>query len=122
MASHQRVISEHEGAMLREIAEYDRAEAWRGEGFLSMEAWLAARCRMSDARARTLVSTARRTEDLPRMAEALNAAGYRTPHGQPFTSESVRQLVTRGGPSEAGANTPSAGRKPRRSGQGSATV
>jgi DNA invertase Pin-like site-specific DNA recombinase len=57
-----------------------------------------------------------------RIAEALNAAGYRTPHGQPFTSESVRQLVTRGGPREAKANTPSAGRKPRRSGQGSATV
>ncbi len=57
--------------MLREIAEYDRAEAWRGEGFLSMEAWLAGRCRISAGRARTLVSTARRTEDLPAMAGAL---------------------------------------------------
>ena len=57
-----------------------------------------------------------------RMAEELNAAGYRTPHGQPFTAESVRQLVARGGPREAGANTPSAGRKPRRSGEGAATA
>ena len=41
--------------MLREIAEYERAESWRGEGFLSMEAWLVGRCRMSAARAETLV-------------------------------------------------------------------
>ncbi len=58
--------------MLREIAEYDQAEAWRGEGFLSMEAWLAGRCRMSSARARTLVSTARRTENLPALAGAVS--------------------------------------------------
>ena len=70
VARHE-VISTNEGAMLREIAEYDRAEAWRGEGFLSMEAWLAGRCRISAGRARTLVSTARRTEDLPAMAGAL---------------------------------------------------
>jgi hypothetical protein len=57
--------------MLRDIAKYDRAEAWRGEGFLSMEAWLAGRCRISVGRARTLVATARRTEHLPTMADAL---------------------------------------------------
>jgi Domain of unknown function (DUF222)/HNH endonuclease len=57
--------------MLREIAEYERAESWRGEGFLSMEAWLVGRCRMSAARARTLVSTARRTANLPALAGAL---------------------------------------------------
>jgi DNA invertase Pin-like site-specific DNA recombinase len=57
-----------------------------------------------------------------RMAEELNAAGYRTPRGQPFTAVSLRQLVARGGPREAGANTPSASRKPRRSGEGAATA
>jgi hypothetical protein len=57
--------------MLREIAEYDRTEAWRGDASLSMEAWLVGRCRMSAARARTLVATARRTEHLPAMAGAL---------------------------------------------------
>jgi len=39
------------------------------------------------------------------MAEALNAAGHRTPHGRPFTAESVRQLLARGGPSPASAPT-----------------
>ncbi len=32
-----------------------------------------------------------------RMAEELNAAGYRTPHGRPLTAESVRQLRKRWG-------------------------
>ena len=33
-----------------------------------------------------------------RMADELNTAGHRTPHGRPFTAESVRQLLARGGP------------------------
>jgi hypothetical protein len=65
------VISSNEGAMLREIAEFDRAESWRGEGFLSMRDWLVGRCRMGEARAKTLVTTAKRTEKLPVMAGAL---------------------------------------------------
>jgi hypothetical protein len=71
MITRHEVISTNEGAMLREIAEYDQAESWRGEGFLSMEAWLVGRCRMAAGRAKTLVSTARRTEDLPVLAGAL---------------------------------------------------
>jgi len=57
-----------------------------------------------------------------RMAAELNAAGYRTPRGQPFTSESVRQLVARGGPREAGTKKQPAGRKSRRSGDEAATA
>jgi DNA invertase Pin-like site-specific DNA recombinase len=37
------------------------------------------------------------------MAEALNAAGHRTPHGRPFSAAGVRQLLARGGPSRASA-------------------
>ena len=33
-----------------------------------------------------------------RIADELNAAGHRTPRGRPFTAESVRQLLRRGGP------------------------
>jgi DNA invertase Pin-like site-specific DNA recombinase len=33
-----------------------------------------------------------------RIAEELNKEGYRTPRGQPFTAESVRKLIERGGP------------------------
>ena len=61
---HQRAISEHEGAMLREIAEFDRTEAWRGDGALSMRDWLVARCHVSRARARTLVDAASRAQAL----------------------------------------------------------
>ncbi len=69
--AHQRVISEHEGAMLREIAEFDQAEAWRGDGSLSMRDWLVARCHVSRARARTLVDSAARVAELPALSDAL---------------------------------------------------
>src|SRR5258708_39460684 len=69
---HQRVISEHEGAMLRDIAEFDRKEAWRGDGALSMRDWLVARCRGSRGRARMLVDSAGKVEDLPALSGALS--------------------------------------------------
>jgi hypothetical protein len=48
-----------------------------------------------------------------RMADELNAAGHRTPHGRPFTAASVRQLLARGGPSPAKAAARAGRRKPR---------
>jgi len=48
-----------------------------------------------------------------RMAEELNAAGHRTPHGRSFTAASVRQLLARGGPRPAPAVAPSDRREPR---------
>ncbi len=68
---HQRVISEHEAAMLRDIAEFDATEAWRGDGALSMRDWLVARCHISRARARTLVAAATKTGELPALSSAL---------------------------------------------------
>jgi len=44
-----------------------------------------------------------------RMADELNAAGYRTPHDRRFTAESVRQFLTRGGPRPARASSPAGG-------------
>ncbi len=69
---HQRVISEHEGAMLRDIAEFDQKEAWRGDGSLSMRDWMVAHCHVSRARARTLVDAASRVNDLPALSGALS--------------------------------------------------
>jgi DNA invertase Pin-like site-specific DNA recombinase len=44
-----------------------------------------------------------------RMAAELNAMGYQTPRGKPFTAESVRQLLSRGGTrSTEGESTPEA--------------
>jgi hypothetical protein len=68
---HQRVISEHEAAMLDDIAEFDRTEAWRGDGALSMRDWLVAGCHISRARARTLVDAAAKKKDLPALSGAL---------------------------------------------------
>jgi hypothetical protein len=53
-----------------------------------------------------------------RMAAELNAAGYQTPRGKPFTAESVRQLLARGGagrtahqPGSATADQPAGARQ-----------
>jgi hypothetical protein len=58
--------------MLREIAEFDRTEAWRGDGSLSMREWLVARCHISRARARTLVDAAAKVQHLPALSGALS--------------------------------------------------
>ena len=57
MVAHQRAISVHQGAMVGEIAEFARTEAFRGDGALSMAAWLSDRCRLSAASARTLTES-----------------------------------------------------------------
>jgi hypothetical protein len=70
-----------------------------------------------------------------RMAAELNAAGYRTPRGQPFTTESLRQLRARGGPGgpagppepvaaapRAGSGGGHHGRRARAAGQGRAAT
>ena len=58
--------------MLADIAEFDRAEAWRGDGALSMRDWLVAHCHVSRARARTLVDAAAKVKDLPALSSALS--------------------------------------------------
>jgi hypothetical protein len=72
MVAHQRAISTHHHAMLLDIAEFSRTEAWRGDGALSMEAWLTEYCRVGAAQARTLVSAAEKLGGLPRLAHALS--------------------------------------------------
>jgi hypothetical protein len=73
MEAHQRAISVHQGAMVAEIAEFAGTEAFRGDGALSMAAWLSDRCQVSEASARTLVLTAEKLGGLPHLGEALCA-------------------------------------------------
>jgi hypothetical protein len=58
--------------MLGDIAEFDRTEAWRGDGSLSMRDWLVARCHISRSRARVLVEASKRLRDLPALSGALS--------------------------------------------------
>ena len=73
MVAHQRAISVHHHAMLEDIAEFSRSEAFRGDGALSMAAWLTEHCRVGAAQARTLVTAAEKIEGLPRLSDALSA-------------------------------------------------
>ena len=77
MEAHQRAISVHQGAMVAEIAEFARTEAFRGDGALSMAAWLSDRCQVSDAAARTLV---RHRREIGWAPPARRSASCRTPH------------------------------------------
>jgi hypothetical protein len=62
-------------ALLREqlsdIAEFDAAEAWRGDGATSMVTWLADRCRVSTATARQWAAPAAKLASLPALSDAL---------------------------------------------------
>src|SRR6185437_7986445 len=71
MAEHSRAISATQRTLLREIAEFDRTRAWRGDGAVSMAAWLTERCGVSTATARTWVRAAGRLESLPHLSRAL---------------------------------------------------
>lgn len=71
IAGHQQAISEHEGAMVREIAEFNGAESWRADGTLSMPDWLVARLHISGARARRLVEASELLPRLPALSGAV---------------------------------------------------
>ena len=56
---------------LSDIAEFDEAEAWRGDGATSMVAWLTDRCGVSGSTARQWAKPAARLAALPSLSEAL---------------------------------------------------
>jgi hypothetical protein len=56
---------------LADIAEFDRAEGWRGDGSISMVAWVTAQCGVSRSTARMWVRAAANLESLPCLAEGL---------------------------------------------------
>jgi hypothetical protein len=66
-----RAISGVQRELLRDIAELDRAEAWRGDGAISMTAWVTDRCRVSTSTAKQWVIAAARLESLPCLSEGL---------------------------------------------------
>jgi hypothetical protein len=72
MKEHQQAISTHHGALLHDIAEFDRAGSWRGDGAINMTAWLTNHLHISPSMARTYVAAAEKLVELPRMADALS--------------------------------------------------
>jgi HNH endonuclease len=71
IADKSRSISALQQELLSDVAEFDRAEAWRGDGAVSMVAWLTERCAVSGATAKLWAQTAAKLESLPHMKEAL---------------------------------------------------
>jgi Domain of unknown function (DUF222)/HNH endonuclease len=58
---------------LADIAEFDRAESWRGDGAVSMAAWVTGQCGVSTSTARQWVRSAINLESLPCLAEGLDS-------------------------------------------------
>ncbi len=65
-----RSITALQRELLADVAEFDRAEAWRGDGAVSMTAWLTERCGVSGATARMWARTAANLESHPRLTQA----------------------------------------------------
>ncbi|MGO8861823.1 MAG: DUF222 domain-containing protein [Acidimicrobiales bacterium] len=71
MAERGRAISALQGALFADIAEFDQAESWRGDGAVSMAAWLTQRCGVGRSTAAAWVRAAVKLESLPHLAGAL---------------------------------------------------
>jgi hypothetical protein len=56
---------------LADIAEFERTESWRGDGAVSMIAWVTAQCGVSTSTARQWVRSGLNLESLPCLAEGL---------------------------------------------------
>jgi hypothetical protein len=71
MAAHSQAICASHRALLGDIAAFDLTESWRGDGAVSMAAWLTERCQVSSTTAATWVRAATKLESLPHLASAL---------------------------------------------------
>jgi Domain of unknown function (DUF222) len=73
MERRQREVTRLEAVMIAEVGEFDGAQAWRGDGALSMVSWLVARTHVGAARARLLVEAGAALGQLPKLSAALSA-------------------------------------------------
>jgi Domain of unknown function (DUF222)/HNH endonuclease len=71
MVAHSQAICASHRALLSDIAAFDLTESWRGDGAVSMAAWLTERCQVSGTTAATWVRAASKLETLPHLARAL---------------------------------------------------
>jgi hypothetical protein len=70
IAEMRREIDAMEAAWLRRVAEYDRSDDWRAEGYASAASAIRHVCRMNAGTARAHVEVARKLDDLPATADA----------------------------------------------------
>jgi hypothetical protein len=68
-----RSISALEAELVDEVAAFDRAEAWRGDGSFSMTTWLVSTCHVSTQRARNLATAGAALARFPLLRQELAA-------------------------------------------------
>jgi hypothetical protein len=79
------------GIRHRLVAEHDRRQVWKAEGFSSEKQWLRDRCRLSPGEASVRAETARRLRALPRTGEALVSGSIGSGHARAAVT-AVRDL------------------------------
>jgi Domain of unknown function (DUF222)/HNH endonuclease len=86
-----------EAAWLRKVAEYERSDDWRAEGYVSAANALRHACRMNPGVARGHVELARKLEALPELAEAFERGEISRTHAQvianAYTPERAPELA-----------------------------
>ena len=78
----RKALDAREAAWLRQVAEYDRSDDWRAEGYVSAANALRHACRMNPGVARGHVELARKLEELPELAEAFDRGEVSRTHAQ----------------------------------------
>jgi len=92
----RRDLDAREAKWLGEVADYDRSEDWRADGYLSCAAALRDRCHMSPGSARAAVELARKLAGLPRVSAAFGRGDISAAHARvvaiAFTPERAAAL------------------------------
>jgi len=93
----RKALDAREAAWLRQVAEYDRSDDWRAEGYVSAANALRHACRMNPGVARGHVELARKLGELPELAEAFGSGEVSRTHAQiiasAYTPERVAELA-----------------------------
>jgi hypothetical protein len=89
----RRAIDRLEHVLTEQVRVAECSGAWQADGFLSVTAWLRAKCRMTHGAASAVVDLARRLERLPVTSEAFAAGRISRAHAQVITNAATTERV-----------------------------
>jgi hypothetical protein len=96
LAAERRALDAREAAWLAKVAEYERSDDWRAEGYANAACALRHVCRMNPGVARGHVELARKLEELPEVAGAFGSGEISRAHAQvvagAYTPERASEL------------------------------
>jgi len=82
LVQQRRALDSMEAAWLRAVAEYDRSDDWRVDGYVSAASAIRQNCNMNAGTARAHVELARKLDALPLMADAFGGGEISVQHAR----------------------------------------